>query len=419
MENNAQKYPFGTRPTRLAVIGAGNRATKYAEYARLYPERLQLVAVVEINGLRRRHLARAFGVAEERCFASHEAFFAAQIEADMVLIATPDHLHFEPTIKAIQAGYHILLEKPIAQRLEECKEIARQAKEHGVRVSICHVLRYHPYFQKIHDLVHSGKLGKLVSMHHTVCVGLDRGTHSYVRGVFRREADSSPMLLAKCCHDVDFMVWLTDQPCKRISSFGSLRWFRPENAPEGSAERCVNCSVEATCPFSACDLYRTRRDWISNFDVEDGESLSEAIERELQEGMHGRCVYHCDNDVVDRQTATMEMADGSVFNLMIDLFTRDDDRKTTILLTDGEIVGDENHLRVRYFRPEREEVFDFSEVNNTPFHAGADLRTVEEFLLAIHNPEHPLLTDIEVSIESHHICYAAEESRHKGQVVTL
>lgn len=138
--------PVVSRPVKIAVIGAGNRADKYLEYARRYPDRLQLVAVVELNELRRRAMADRFGLPEDRRYVNYDDFFADRVEADMVLVSTPENAHFDPAVKAIDAGYHLLLEKPIAQRLDECREIARRARERGVRVGVCHVLRYHPYF---------------------------------------------------------------------------------------------------------------------------------------------------------------------------------------------------------------------------------------------------------------------------------
>ena len=326
---NFQKVPEG-RPLRMAVIGAGNRANKYLEYARRHPERLQPVAVVDGNELRRNETAERFGLAAERRYADYDAFFARPADADAVLITTPDDVHFDPCMKAIDAGLHVLLEKPIAQRLDECRAIARRARERGVLVGICHVLRYHPYFAKIREIVDSGELGQIISVNHVAAVGIDRTTHSYVRGPWRREETSNPMLLAKCCHDVDFLLWITRSPCRKLSSFGSLRWFRAANAPQTSTERCIDCPVEHDCPYSAVDLYCTRRDWISNFDVPQGRTLDEVLLEELRHGPYGRCIYRCDNDVVDHQLLTMELADETILSLSMDIFTQDDCRRTHI-----------------------------------------------------------------------------------------
>ena len=411
--------PTVSRPVRIVVIGAGNRANKYLEYARRYPDQLQPVAVVDVNDLRRHAFARDFGLPACRSYAHYDDFFADGVEADMVLISTPENVHFDPAVKAIDAGYHILLEKPIAQHLEECREIARRARERGVMVGVCHVLRYHPSFAKIREIVASGELGQVVSVNHTAAVGLDRATHSYVRGIFRRERESNPILLAKCCHDIDFLLWLTEARCRKLSSFGSLRWFRAENAPKGSTPRCIDCPLEKECPYSAVDLYYNRRDWISNFDVPEGATLDEVILRQLRTGDYGRCVFRCDNDVVDHQIVSMEMENDVTISFSMDAFTLGDQRETHIRLTHGEIDGDERILRVRRFRGGEEQVYDFSGILGKPFHAGADLNLVEDFVDTISRREHRFRTSIGKSVESHRICFEAERSRLSGQTVIL
>ena len=336
-----------------------------------------------------------------------------------MLITTPDDVHFDPCMKAIDAGLHVLLEKPIAQRLDECRAIARRARERGVLVGICHVLRYHPYFAKIREIVDSGELGQIISVNHVAAVGIDRTTHSYVRGPWRREETSNPMLLAKCCHDVDFLLWITRSPCRKLSSFGSLRWFRAANAPQTSTERCIDCPVEHDCPYSAVDLYCTRRDWISNFDVPQGRTLDEVLLEELRHGPYGRCIYRCDNDVVDHQLLTMELADETILSLSMDIFTQDDCRRTHIKMTHGEIFGDERKLHVHRFRRGHNRVYDFEELAGHPFHAGAALRLIEDFVDALTRPGHPFLCTIEDSIESHRICFEAERSRRCGETIRL
>ena len=407
------------KPVRIVAIGAGNRTNKYLEYVRMHPDRLQLVGVVEVNPNRLRHIADEFRLDNSCCFTSYDQFFACPFPTDAVLIATPENLHYAPCIKAIEAGYHVLLEKPIAQRLDECNDIARRARQKGVLVGVCHVLRYHPYFQKIKEIVDSGELGAVISINHTASVGLDRSLHGFVRGLWRKEEDTNPMLIAKCCHDIDFLLWLTKTPCRKLTSFGSLRWFRSENAPQGSSNRCINCSIESKCPYSAVDLYYNRRDWISNFDVPEGKSLNEVLLEELRHGIYGRCVFHCDNDVVDHQVLSMEMENGVTVNFSMDIFTSDDCRDTHVKLTHGEIDGNETRLRVRKFRDNEERIFDFSNISQQPFHAGADLKLVDDFVKALSYKKHQLRTSIANSVESHRICYEAERSRLTGQTIIL
>ena len=407
------------KPITIVAIGAGNRTNKYLEYAVRNPGRLKLVGVAERNDIRRHAVAAKFGLTPEQCFADYERFFENPVPADAILIGTPENMHFEPCMKAIEAGYNVLLEKPIAQSLPECCRIAEAARRKGVIVGVCHVLRYHPYFIKIKEIVDSGQLGRIISISHLAAVGLDRTTHGFVRGMWRREEITNPMLISKCCHDIDFLLWLTEARCRKLSSFGSLRWFRAENAPEGSAARCLDCRMESECPFSARDLYYVRRDWVSNFDVPPGATLDATIMEELRTGMLGRCVYRCDNDVVDHQLLSMEMDDEVTMSLSMEMFTNDDFRKTHIRLTGGEIDGDERTLRVRRFRGGDAETYDFSDIAGQPFHAGADLQLIGDFIRALRDPSRPFLTTIDDSIESHRICYAAERSRRTGETIRM
>lgn len=405
------------RPVSIVAIGAGNRTNKYLEYVKQHPDKVKLVGVVELNDIRRKHIADCFSLDASQCFVDYRDFFQHPVEADAVMICTPENMHFEPTMQAIERGYHILLEKPIAQTLEECMLIAQAARKHDVLVSVCHVLRYHPYFMKIKELVDSGELGNIISINHRTSVGLDRTAHGFVRGLWRKEAVTNPMLMSKCCHDIDFLLWLTKTPCRKLTSFGSLRWFKEKNAPEGSAARCVDCKVESRCPFSAIDLYRVRRDWIANFDVPEGKTIDEVIEEQLRYGLYGRCVYRCDNDVVDHQIVSMEMESEVTINFSMDVFTVKDNRETHICLTEGEIDGDETRLKVCRFRGAKEEVYDFSDLAHQPFHAGADLNIVADFIDAIQKNRRNVVTSIEQSVESHRICFEAERSRKEQRTI--
>lgn len=407
-----------SNPIRLAVIGAGNRANKYLRYCEEHPERLQLTALSEINVLRREACAARFGLSPEACFEDYRTMLDRCHDIDMVLVTTPDNLHFDPVMRAIAARHHVLIEKPIAQTPEEGLRIREAARREGVRVGVCHVLRFHPYFQKIKELVAEGRYGEVISINHSISVGMDRSTHSFVRGIFSDSDTSNPMLISKCCHDVDFLLWVADRKCLRVASFGSLKWFRAENAPAQSTERCITCPLEEQCPYSARDLYQRRRDWISNFDIPAGGSIDDAIRHELVEGPYGRCVFRCRNNVVDHQCVILDMEHGASITLTMDMFTTDDLRRTTIHLSHGEIYGDERRIVARDFKG-REQVFDFSAELDRPYHAGADLRLIGDFTEAILCGDHPLTVSADDLWESFLVCHAAEQSRLRGQVIRI
>lgn len=401
----------------IVAIGAGNRTNKYLEYVKQHPDKAKLVGVVELNEIRRNKIAEKFCLEPSACFTDYHDFFRSSLKVDAVMICTPENMHYEPCMMAIEAGYHVLLEKPIAQTPEECIAIGEAARRKNVIVTVCHVLRYHPYFMKLKELACSGELGNIISINHRTAVGVDRAAHSFVRGPWRKESETNPMLISKCCHDIDFLLWLTKTRCRKLTSFGSLRWFKSTNAPEGSAHRCIDCQVESQCPFSAVDLYRIRRDWIANFDVPQGKNIDEVIEEELEQGLYGRCIYHCDNDVVDHQIVSMEMESEVTINFSMDIFTLEDHRATQICLTEGEIEGDETQIKVRRFRGGEETIYDFSDIKHKPFHAGADLDLMNDFIEAIQTEGKYLRTSIDLSVESHRICFEAERSRKEKRTI--
>lgn len=412
--NNSRK------PTSIVAIGVGNRMRTYMHYVQEHPERARLVAVVEPDEIRRNAMADQFDIPAEHRFASYTDFFRNPVKADAVFICTPEREHYKPCMEALRQGYHILLEKPVAQTYKQCLDIYHESIKANRIVCVCHVLRYHPCFVKIKELVSSGRYGRIISITHTEDVGLDRTTHSYVRGLMNTEAGNNPMLMAKCCHDIDFLVWLSGTPCRRLSSFGSRLWFRSENAPQGSAKRCVDCAIEKDCPFSAVDLYWRRHQWINNFDVAEGQTIDDVIYEQLHKGDYGRCVYHCNNDVVDNQVLTMQMADGSLITLCMDIFTQRDRRTTDIKMTEGEIISDGKKIYITEFAKRKTDIIDFTEIVKQPFHSGADLKLVENFLNAIRGEGDTLAgTTIGESLKSHLLCFEAERSRHTGRTIDL
>lgn len=402
----------------VVALGAGNRMNAYSEYALQHPDKMSVVAVVEPNEVRRQQLAHRCGIPAKHCYAGWREFLQQQKIADAVFICTPDNLHFESAMQALEKGYDVLLEKPIAQSWQECEDIVRRARKLKRIVGVCHVLRYNPYFMKLREVVAGGILGELISVNHVEAVGIERMTHAFVRGLWRKESETNPMILSKSCHDLDLLVWLTGRKCMEVSSYGGLKWFKAENAPAGSTLRCTDgCAVEKDCPYSALDLYFRRKRWLRHFDMPEQADAGEVIMHELLTGPYGRCVYRCDNDVVDHQVVSLLMEDGITVNFSMDAFTKESGRKTHCMLSRGEVFGDEHTLTVRHFQAGRpDEVFDFSyNAGECNFHGGADLNIVGDFIEAVCTRDGAaLLTNIESSLESHRIAFEIEEKRLKA-----
>ena len=396
---------------RLVTFGVGNRAEKYLQWVQAHPEEVALEAIVDPDPVRRAAARARYSLDEDRCFADAEAFFSSGLRVDAAMITAPDQEHKSLSLKCIERGWHILLEKPVATSWEDCCAIASAADRAGVYVSVCFILRLHPYWRKMRQIIASPRFGRLLSVHHEVNAGIDRYVHTFVRGLWSRAAESSPLILSKCCHDLDLLVYLCGSEPVKTVSYGSLSWFRRENAPAQAAPRCLDCPLEQDCPFSAVDLYRRRNLWNGNFPRLPHESVEDAVERELSSGRYGRCAYRCDNDVTDHQSVLMEMEGGAVVTMQLNCLTLEDSRLTRVVASGAELRGDGSCIRVRWFDSGETEVFDLSEYSDKPLHAGMDHEIVRDFVDRVKSGRFNSPTAISKVLSGHKACFEAERFR--------
>lgn len=390
-------------PVDIAVIGAGNRGYKYLTLLAQMPEYVRIAAIVEPDSLRARHALKISDTAT--VYQSLEEMLSQYVPA-AAIIATPEQLHHTQAMALLDRKVNILVEKPLAVTLEQCREIAGRARELGVIAGVCHVLRYHPYYSALIDLATSGTLGEVVSVTHRLNVGIDRACHTFVRGPWGIPSLTSPMILSKGCHDMDLIVSIIGSRATQVYSVGGKHFFTHKNKPAHATDRCIDCQCEAGCRFSAVDLYARRKEWIDGFIPEEGETSDNAIERELRGGRYGRCVFACDNEAVDRQIITVAFENGAVATLTMNLFTAGDTRDTHITLTGGEIHGTGTKIEITPLSSEPK-ILDFENIADAPYHAGADKAVLADFIEAIVNPNHRLRCSIEDILESHRICLLA------------
>ena len=229
---------------KIAFMGLGGRGSTYAHFTKYYGS--EIVAVCDPNP-NKKELAMRYGMPETGFYTDEDEFFAQGKIADALVIATLDNLHYRQTMKALDVGYDILLEKPIAMTLQECLDIKNKAKELGRKIVVCHVLRYAPVYNKFKELLAQNLIGEVVSLEMTENIGYYHFAHSYVRGNWRNTDISLPLILAKNCHDTDIICWLLDKKCISVSSFGGLKHFKEENAPKGSTSHCYTCPCRNEC----------------------------------------------------------------------------------------------------------------------------------------------------------------------------
>ena len=406
---------------KFVLIGAGQRGTIYATYARERGH--EIAALAERDPVRRRIVGDALGVPEDRRFAEGAELLALPRLGEAAIIATMDRDHYAEAIPAMEKGYHLLLEKPISPDPGETLAIERAADRTGRHVTVCHVLRYSPFFREVKKAIDSGKIGRVITIQHNENIGNFHIAHSFVRGNWRRSDLASPLIMQKSCHDMDLLVWLAGSGCESLASFGDRTYFREENAPAGSAARCCECPLQESCRFSAYRCYLpVAGNWPATVLTED---QSEAgLRKAIAEGPYGRCVYRCDNDVCDHQVTILRFRNGVTATFNLSGFTNQMTRTLKIMGEDGEIRASEaeNEITVTRFgsygaaRCESEVIH--PEIPQSG-HSGGDSGIVDSFLSVLAGSGAASATDIHESVESHMMACAAEESRLTGRVIRI
>ena len=408
------------------IIGAGDRGAAYASFADAHPDRFRVVGVADPRLEYRTALASRYQIPDEHVFSDWADALDRARFADIAIIATPDSLHAAPAIRAAELGYQILLEKPMATTEADCVAIVEAVERAGILFSVCHPYRYTAHTRELRRIVDSGAIGQIASMQHLEPVGYWHQAHSFVRGNWRNRETSTFMLLAKSCHDLDWLRYMVGESCVSVSSFGSLLHFNRENRPDGAADRCLDCGVERDCPYSALKIYLEpskggKRDW--PLSVLTPNPDPEHIEDALRSGPYGRCVYGgCDNDVVDHQVVNMEFASGATANFTMTAFTDTGHRKTHIFGTHGHLYGDGSEIRWFDFLSDRIETIAVDEVE-TEFlsgHGGGDYRVMDHFIRAVEESDPSwILSGPRETLETHRMAFAAEKARLERSVVEI
>lgn len=427
------------RPLTAVVVGAGHRALLYASYALQHPDELQIVAVADPREGRRQHVARLHGLAPDRCFETAEELAREGRFADVAINGTMDHQHVATSLPLLAAGYDLLLEKPFATSEAEMWQLVRAARKHGCTVSICHVLRYTPFYAAIRQQVQEGAIGDLLSVQTVEHVSYHHMAVGFVRGRWAQESYChSTMLMAKCCHDLDLIAWIKSGIKPRsVSSFGSNMQFRPERAPAGAGTRClVDCPIEAQCLYSARKQYIDHPHRWSFYVWESLEHMAEpTIEDKIRsletDNPYGRCVWKCEMDVVDHQSVAIEFEDGSTATHNMIGGTSRPSRSIHLVGTVGEIQGvfEDRRFVIRHIDPRpgheySEQVIDLNVSGDMHGafggHGGGDLRLVADFLRVVRGePASISTTGLQDSVTGHLMGFCADRARRERRVVDV
>ena len=431
---------------KAAVLGYGDRSFQYTKYVFDRPEELEVIAVIDVNEFKLAEAKKRFNLPDSALYTDLDEFLKDDVVCDVVINGTMDQIHYVTTIKLLNKGYNILLEKPITSNPDELFEIERLAKEKGAMVVVCHLMRYTPFFRKVKEIIDSGEIGKIMNIEMYEHVWHGHFVNAYVRGKWRNEEEcGSGFLLAKCCHDTDCMCWLNSitKPTE-VASFGKRAFYCPENAPEGATEYCYDCPRRDECMFDAsrfeavmdcCPQYT----WLG-LDM-DPRSVSMDTKLDyLKTSDFGKCVFKNDMNIVDRQSVVVNFANGSTATLNMIGGATKAGRFLHIVCEYGEIQGylEENKIIYRKFNKDAVNykyhgdefmytdtvievtINDGREVNASAGHSGGDYFIMKD-LTSLLRGEAPSAstTVISDSINGHLICYAAEKSRKEGVIVDI
>ncbi len=393
-------------PVQAIILGYGIRGRAYAAYAKSHPQEFAIAGLAD---------PVAEFPADCHCptWKSWEAALDAGVKADAVIISLPDRLHCAACVKALARGYHVLLEKPIGCTWSECQKIRAAQVASGKLVLTGYVLRYAPFYQKLREVIASGVIGEITSVHHLAAISYGKASHAYCRGNWSVESKGTGMLVNKCTHDFDLIEWWTKgRKCTKVSSFGSLMHWRPENKPAGAADRCQNCpeSVRKACPFDAYAIYYDRTDLRYHFADESDAGILKMIET----SPYGRCVYACGNDSVDHQTVLMEYENGLTIILEMESYSQQRTRITHFYGTRGEILADERSIEIRPFIGDSTTLIPAQQGH----HGGGDREIMTEFVNLIRSnvTAEKSTALLDAALESHRVAFLAEEARYEGCV---
>ncbi|NLL70289.1 MAG: Gfo/Idh/MocA family oxidoreductase [Epulopiscium sp.] len=408
---------------KVIILGAGGRGRNYTRYCKQYG--VDIVAVADPNTKKLQKLGKDFEISEDKLYSDWKDILEKEKFADAVINATPDKVHYPSTMAALEKGYHVLLEKPMSDKEQECIDMIEKAEEENKILMVCHVLRYAPFFEKLKEIVDSQRIGEIVNMEMTENCAYWHFVHSYVRGVFRNETISSPFILAKSCHDLDLIGYITGKKCISVMSEGSLKYYKKENAPEGAPAFCLaGCPHEKTCPYFAPRLYLkqiTQVGWPT--ETISADTSFAARYEALKKGPYGRCVYHCDNDVNDHQSTIFTMEDDTIVSFNMTGFSSENTRTLRIFGTKGDIRGhlELGELEIYDFLTQEKETIKVDYKTIISSHGGGDARLVKAFIDAVTSGSDgsDLKTSARLSLQSHLMAFAAEKSRKEGKRIYL
>ena len=419
------------------VIGCGDRAATYCEAAVHLLKEMKVVAAIDPDPVRLAYMQTHFDVPAAQCYRDMQDVLKQGRIADCVINATMDQYHLQTALPFLEQGYDMLLEKPLVNNEHDLFLLRDTAKRSGSSLTVCHVLRYTPFYRRIKQMILDGKLGEIMNIQTSERVGTFHSSVSYLRGKWNRESKcGSSLLLAKCCHDIDLLCWLNNTTVPAlVASQGGRNYFIPGKAPAGAGTRClVDCpaSVRESCIYDAQNMYidnclLPQYPWQCTGKDPEDVSQEERVESLKTYNPHGLCIYKAGGDLVDHQNVAVTFANGSTALHTMTLGAMRPGRSIWIQGTRGELEGwfESGTLTYRRYDPAtslyQEETFQVDDDScGVGMHMGGDVGLMRDFCARMAGAAPSIsTTDIDDSINGHLVCYAADRAMRENTVLPL
>lgn len=399
---------------KLAIIGAGVRGRyTYGEFIKKNNDICEVVAVVETKIGRRNKFKEIFDLPEDKVFEDINNFFEKEKIADAVIVCSKDDTHFSIATTALQKGYHVLVEGPVANNLDKLVHLKDLCENNKDKVFMAAMpYRYSNLFLKLKEIIGSKEVGTLVNINYNSYIGYDKYVHNFVRGNWRLDSDSAPLILTNSCYDLDILEFLTNSTCKKISSFGELNHFTRKNMQLDMSELCIRCSKDKECPYCAQKIYLNNEEMSKSVHIN---PTKENIEEILKEGQYGQCVYSCDNNVCDNLISILKFKNNITATLNISAFTKEENKDIRLMFTHGEVCANlkDNTISIKKFIDDKKIMVKIQKDN-------ADEKLIKDFISKIKNNNlNNLKSSVISTISSHVTGFACEFSNVSESVVDV
>ncbi len=401
---------------KYVQVGTGYRGM--VAYARPmvqeYGDCAELCGVYDINPKRAKYLSEFVGK-EIPVYTDFDDMLT-KVKPDVVIITTRDCDHDFYAIKAMRAGCDVIVEKPLTTTFEKAMEIKKVQEETGRDVVVTFNLRFHPFYKRIKEIISSGVIGKILSVHYEWMLDTSHGA-DYFRRWHRERKNSGSLLVHKSTHHFDLANWFLEEEPVSVNAFGTSRYYG--HTREERSERCQDCPHAKTCAFY--------------FDMTEDEDLVNIYKNcEDADGYYrDRCVFSDDIDIEDSVSVNVQYSGGAVMSYSLTAHSPYEGMSLTLNGTEGRMEITEKKLdsygydlkarrAVKIFNRQGEEIEMHIPQKSAAGHGGAD-DEIRERLFRDKNKPDPLsqMANTHAGLMSIGIGMAANLSMQENRRVNL